>query len=176
MRRRERAEKFFHEEKNILNFLACLMQILMSVLRIEIIVSSCVPIIRAAFPAAVGQDSPSLPTAGAVSVSDPTQFIIYTGQHYYNQYCETMIHSVCSVCNKLTCWITADHDECAVDNGNCQQTCTNTAGSHTCGCNSGFRINNDGRTCRGELEADSRQCHLTPSLVAFRPHIISLKQ
>ncbi|CAI8023734.1 Signal peptide, CUB and EGF-like domain-containing protein 1 [Geodia barretti] len=41
-----------------------------------------------------------------------------------------------------------DINECATANGNCAQMCTNTPGSHTCSCHSGYRLNNDGRSCR----------------------------
>ena len=44
----------------------------------------------------------------------------------------------------------SDIDECITNRDNCQQTCTNTRGSFTCGCGSGYRLNSDGRTCRGK--------------------------
>ena len=43
----------------------------------------------------------------------------------------------------------SDIDECNTNRDNCQQTCNNTRGSFTCGCGSGYRLNSDGRTCRG---------------------------
>ena len=44
----------------------------------------------------------------------------------------------------------SDIDECNTNRDNCQQTCTNIRGSFTCGCGSGYRLNSDGRTCRGK--------------------------
>jgi fibulin 1/2 len=40
-------------------------------------------------------------------------------------------------------------DECQDGTSTCQETCTNTMGSYICGCNEGFRLNSDGRTCYG---------------------------
>ena len=40
-----------------------------------------------------------------------------------------------------------DVDECGADG--CSQTCTNTQGSFTCGCNDGYVLNVDGTTCDG---------------------------
>ena len=41
-----------------------------------------------------------------------------------------------------------DVNEC--DDEPCDQKCTNTRGSFTCGCGAGYRLNDDGRTCSGE--------------------------
>ena len=38
-------------------------------------------------------------------------------------------------------------NECAFNNGGCRETCTNTAGSYTCGCQSGFHLQEDGFAC-----------------------------
>ena len=40
-----------------------------------------------------------------------------------------------------------DIDECSEGSDNCAQVCTNTAGSYTCSCNSGFTLAADGRSC-----------------------------
>ena len=42
-----------------------------------------------------------------------------------------------------------DVDECGDDTDGCSQTCTNTEGSFTCGCNDGYVLNVDGTTCDG---------------------------
>ncbi|XP_064386538.1 sushi, von Willebrand factor type A, EGF and pentraxin domain-containing protein 1-like isoform X2 [Halichondria panicea] len=42
--------------------------------------------------------------------------------------------------------ICADIDECSGAHG-CDQICTNTSGSYTCDCNSGYRLATDGRGC-----------------------------
>ena len=39
-------------------------------------------------------------------------------------------------------------NEC--ENEPCDQKCTNTRGSFTCGCGARYRLNDDGRTCSGE--------------------------
>ena len=43
----------------------------------------------------------------------------------------------------------ADVDECSVQNGGCEHKCQNTAGSFTCSCNSGYKLNANGLTCDG---------------------------
>ena len=43
---------------------------------------------------------------------------------------------------------TVDVNEC--DDSLCDQICTNTHGSFTCGCGAGYRLNDDARTCSGE--------------------------
>lgn len=45
-----------------------------------------------------------------------------------------------------------DVNECAVNNGNCEQKCVNKLGSRSCTCDVGYEINTDGRTCTGEPE------------------------
>ena len=45
--------------------------------------------------------------------------------------------------------VCVDIDECAENSSNCTQNCTNTVGSFTCSCGSGFTLGNDRRTCQG---------------------------
>ena len=40
-------------------------------------------------------------------------------------------------------------DECASGSHGCEQTCTNTMGSYTCGCQLGYELHSDGRKCEG---------------------------
>ena len=44
----------------------------------------------------------------------------------------------------------ADINECAVNNGTCMETCTNTNGSFFCSCNAGFLLNANAKTCTGK--------------------------
>ena len=46
---------------------------------------------------------------------------------------------------------TIDIDECALNNGGCDQVCNNTIGSFQCGCNSGYTLSFDGITCSGRI-------------------------
>ena len=49
-----------------------------------------------------------------------------------------------------------DVDECATENGGCNQVCDNTLGNYTCSCNiPGFEVGEDGHTCYGEQAADT---------------------
>ena len=43
----------------------------------------------------------------------------------------------------------SDIDECSDGTHNCSQTCTNTNGSFTCGCNNGYLLDVDEFTCNG---------------------------
>ena len=43
----------------------------------------------------------------------------------------------------------SDIDECSIGTDNCSQTCTNTKGSFTCGCNRGYLLDIDAATCNG---------------------------
>ena len=46
----------------------------------------------------------------------------------------------------------ADTDECLTDKGGCDHVCDNTDGSYSCSCYSGYTLNNDQHTCRGQCE------------------------
>lgn len=45
-----------------------------------------------------------------------------------------------------------DINECAVDNGGCQDQCCNTIGSYYCRCQAGQKLEEDGRGCEGTRE------------------------
>lgn len=40
-----------------------------------------------------------------------------------------------------------DVNECQMNNGGCQQTCSNTQGAYACGCNTGFTLSKDRKSC-----------------------------
>ena len=42
-------------------------------------------------------------------------------------------------------------NECSVDNGGCDQICSETFESFTCSCKAGYSLTNDGYTCIGKL-------------------------
>jgi len=55
-------------------------------------------------------------------------------------------------CDEVDCDALCDEDqdgneECDVDNGGCDHICTNTDGSRTCSCNTGYTLSGDGMTC-----------------------------
>lgn len=43
-----------------------------------------------------------------------------------------------------------DFDECSVNNGGCQDICTNTDGSYYCSCQAGYIFGPDNKTCVGK--------------------------
>ena len=45
--------------------------------------------------------------------------------------------------------ILPDNNECIDDTDGCSDMCTNTVGSFVCGCNEGYRLDDDGATCIG---------------------------
>ena len=63
------------------------------------------------------------------------------------------------------CAIFADNNECTLSTHNCHNkaTCSNTDGSFTCVCNTGY--NGNGVTCAGKQSADSSMISLVPSFM-----------
>ena len=55
------------------------------------------------------------------------------------------------------CIIFLDINECVDTTHNCAQVCTNTAGSFTCSCNSGYTLAADGHSCEGKTLSDTAQ-------------------
>ena len=49
----------------------------------------------------------------------------------------------------ISFFMSADNNECATNNGGCQQICTNFGGSYICACKAGYSLNADQRSCRG---------------------------
>lgn len=48
-----------------------------------------------------------------------------------------------------------DVDECAKNNGNCDQMCENSPGSYQCKCRSGFSLDADKHTCNGKSSKET---------------------
>ena len=59
------------------------------------------------------------------------------------------MYSIVTWITKLTIIIT-DVDECQVNNGGCNQTCTNTEGSFKCSCDMGYTLRMNNLSCDGE--------------------------
>ena len=57
----------------------------------------------------------------------------------------------------------ADINECNSSNA-CQHTCVNTPGSYMCQCNTGYRLNGDGRTCAGIIGINAQKIALNCSI------------
>ena len=47
----------------------------------------------------------------------------------------------------------ADINECTSNTDSCDQICSNTLGGFNCGCNSGYQLASNGRTCNGEKDS-----------------------
>ena len=52
--------------------------------------------------------------------------------------------------------LSLDINECTADTDNCQQMCSNTQGSFSCSCRSGYTLDSNGRTCSGESSTIAR--------------------
>jgi len=53
-----------------------------------------------------------------------------------------------TICDRIS-----DIDECRDDNGGCQHICENKLGNYVCLCLPGYDINNDSKTCTGNVHA-----------------------
>ncbi|XP_019631561.1 PREDICTED: fibrillin-1-like [Branchiostoma belcheri] len=60
--------------------------------------------------------------------------------------------------NRVAFLLTTDTDECAVSNGGCEQTCTNTPGGFLCSCQHGYTLNRDGLAYVNECEVSPGIC------------------
>lgn len=69
----------------------------------------------------------------------------------------------------------ANINECAVDNGGCQDQCCNTIGSYFCRCQAGQKLEEDGRGCEGTsgdcllTEKETEYLYNSKRGVAFHP-------
>lgn len=107
----------------------------MSVPRTGTTVPSCVPIPRVAIPAAVGQVTPWHQMGEAVMVSTNTLGKL---TRYLSRMC-----------------FNPDVNECTLNTDNCEQTCSNTLGGFNCGCNDGYQLDSNRRTCTDIDECNS---------------------
>ena len=60
-----------------------------------------------------------------------------------------MVHACMLVIDNF---LLADINECLLGTDLCSQTCSNTVGSYTCGCNTGYTLNSDGQMCDGKAQ------------------------
>ena len=47
--------------------------------------------------------------------------------------------------------VISDVNECDSSNGGCEHTCKNTEGAHYCLCNTGYQLQTDDKSCKGNL-------------------------
>ena len=53
-------------------------------------------------------------------------------------------------CNLVVYFSLTDNNECLVNNGDCEHTCTNSEGNFSCSCNTGYSLDDNERNCTGE--------------------------
>ena len=63
---------------------------------------------------------------------------------------------------------TLDIDECSEGTDRCEQLCTNTSGSYTCSCRSGYHLAIDGRSCVGESLVCFDRYHTFTALLTIK--------
>ena len=64
--------------------------------------------------------------------------------------CENLlVYVLLATSNYSIISFSSDINECTSRSHNCVQVCTNTAGSFTCSCNSGYTLAADGHSCTG---------------------------
>ena len=51
-----------------------------------------------------------------------------------------------------------DIDECAVNKGGCAHDCDNEVGSFKCSCKKGYKLEADGKTCKGKQLSSNCCC------------------
>ena len=62
-----------------------------------------------------------------------------------------MVKKILKCKNIFILVLLTDIDECSLGTDRCSQSCTNTIGSYTCSCNTGYTLNSDGYTCDGKI-------------------------
>lgn len=68
--------------------------------------------------------------------------------YFYGRLCYCDVIGIPTPISGTTC---TDFDECTIDNGGCEQDCSNTDGSFLCSCKAGYALSDNGLTCDGEL-------------------------
>ncbi|XP_013380732.1 uncharacterized protein LOC106151855 [Lingula anatina] len=71
-----------------------------------------------------------------------------------------------------------DINECSKNNGGCEQKCYNYPGGFSCGCNSGFELDNNGRTCKDITPPVFTKCPgnvNVPTLPGMNHNVVNLE-
>ena len=71
--------------------------------------------------------------------------------HYFSlhKYCNVYYQYLVSVSFWLP--LLTDINECSINTDGCAHSCSNTIGSYTCSCRTGYRLASNGRSCEGIL-------------------------
>ena len=75
-------------------------------------------------------------------------------------------------------FFSSDTNECSDNNGGCSDICTNTPGSFTCGCPSGFELNSGGSGCIGEYHTKHTHMFIQRNIIdvqnACAPYVLRI--
>ena len=77
---------------------------------------------------------------------------------YYYYLIVILYITVCFFKESFRSPIDLDHDECLTSNHGCQHKCVNEHGSFSCRCDKGYELNNDNKTCSGEMQVILYYC------------------
>ena len=79
----------------------------------------------------------------------PTLAAVVKGIHWIQMDVAAMVLPPQKKVQSLLCYTHLDENECLTGDDFCAQNCSNTVGSYTCTCNTGYTLNSDGYTCNG---------------------------
>ena len=68
----------------------------------------------------------------------------------------------------ITPFSISEHDECATGAHDCEQDCYNQILQWSCGCNAGYVLRSDGRTCQGAIIVQVLLIYIIIKLNYFR--------
>ena len=61
-------------------------------------------------------------------------------------------------CVMFQYFVTTDYNECAIDNGGCDQICINTIMGQKCECDEGYSLDSDGSSCIANAQCIDGVC------------------
>jgi len=90
-------------------------------------------------------------TAGGFTCNCNTGYILDADSRTCNGECITSFPQPESLIHLLVLLEWVDINECGSRNGGCAHVCTNTVGTFTCSCRTGFMLTSDQRSCVGKV-------------------------
>ena len=91
---------------------------------------------------------------------------LWTQQQWLHMHRYIPTHRIASTWLTI-CFIT-DINECSTDTHLCTQNCTNTNGSYTCDCKSGYQLHEDGFQCDGMSEKVPIVCLVSLNFLMYK--------
>lgn len=95
---------------------------------------------------------------GTACVGETPLICINTSKQFFLYPHEYTVYTALNCYINYISLIFSDLDECVMSPKPCNFICKNTEGSYICSCPRGYVLQEDGRTCKGELI--TRCCHI----------------